>query len=401
MHAKTWLFILFFIGALAALIVPLVTIPSPAKALGIGLLFVLGYLLAAEILFRVVYGLRCGQMPERFKRIPFDQLHVEPHPYMPYAYKRDFKPRGGLRNSDEADYPLHKGRFQFARPSFNNYRLHNGPDGQRDIAVPKPEGVYRIVCLGGSTTGNYIMENGALYSYPSELEKELNRRLPDAGVEVVNGGVGGRTSAELLIHFLLSLIDTEPDAIVLYHAYNDIGPSLTPGFQSDYSHARKNLGESYTLYRLRAMFPDLPSALYTYVLNSLFPGNLSNSLLTAVTAEEPDMAGKFQGLSTYKRNLKHVIDICKARGIKVFCATYCQHLYPEIEDSPMHLKCRDGLALENGALKELAEEEDLTFIDTAAAMPADIDYYVDSVHLTPLGMQTLAKNLANGIIPEL
>jgi len=44
----------------------------------------------------------------------------------------------------------------------------------KDIALPKPDGVYRIVCVGGSTTvGGWTDDT----SYPAFLEVALNERL--------------------------------------------------------------------------------------------------------------------------------------------------------------------------------------------------------------------------------
>jgi len=40
-------------------------------------------------------------------------------------------------------------------------------------AKPKPSGLYRIICLGGSTT-----EGKVNFSYPQELEKMLQTRFP-------------------------------------------------------------------------------------------------------------------------------------------------------------------------------------------------------------------------------
>jgi hypothetical protein len=89
--------------------------------------------------------------------------------------------------------------------------------------------------LGASTTGNELEHDGVIYSYPLEPERILKEKFPELNLEVNNCGVGGRTTAEILIDFLLSGIDTSPDIVVLYHAYNDLQPSLTPGFLSDYS----------------------------------------------------------------------------------------------------------------------------------------------------------------------
>ncbi|MHC1699515.1 MAG: SGNH/GDSL hydrolase family protein [Humidesulfovibrio sp.] len=281
----------------------------------------------------------------------------------------------------------------------NSLRICDGPNGSRDITVPKPNGVLRILCLGASTTGNSIEENGQFHSYPIHLEGILAERFPDKVVEVVNGGVGGRTSAEILVDYALNLIDIQPDMVVIYHAYNDLGPSLTPNFVSDYSHARKNLGETYHLFRWGAKFPSLPSALYTHLVESLFAGNIRYNLISAISRAEPDLSTSFQGTATYRRNLEHIIAISQARGIKVVLSSFSHFFYPGIENSAVHKKYAEGLALKNAATRELADAYGLPYADAVLLIPQDMENYVDFVHFTPQGMHRLATAIADEVVP--
>ncbi len=68
-------------------------------------------------------------------------------------------------------------------------------------------------------------------------QKILQRTFSDVQIEVNNCSQGGYTSAKILVKFLLDTIDTMADTVVIYHAYNDLGKSLTSHFHSDYSHA--------------------------------------------------------------------------------------------------------------------------------------------------------------------
>lgn len=399
MNTASKLLCAIILGAFMAWTIPLLVVDGVPKALLTSLVSLVAFLLIAELAFRQVYKWRTGRLPERFERIPMDELHVEPHPYLPYVYRRDFAPAQDLRRDTFIQSPIHGDRFRFPRPSFNNFRLKREPVTAPNITVPKPAGRLRVLCLGASTTANSVEDLGQTYSYPMELEKALRLRHGTEDIEVVNGGMGGRTTAEILIHFLLELVDMQPDIVVIYHAYNDLGPSLTPNFHNDYSHARKNIGEVYHLYKLRALFPDLPSALYTYLLNTFFPGELSTSLLEAISVGKPNIEGQFQGLPIYRRNLGHLIDLCRANNIDVLCSSYCQYLYPEVANSPVHLKYREGLLQENAAMQELAAGRNAAFVDTAFLMPTDPELFIDSVHFSPLGMARLAAILTDALTP--
>jgi hypothetical protein len=88
----------------------------------------------------------------------------------------------------------------------------------REVTLPKPPGVYRIVCVGGSTTVEGPRND---MTYPYLLERKLRERLGTDRIEVVNAGVSGQNSAtetgRLEEYFAL-----EPDLIIHYNFVNDL-----------------------------------------------------------------------------------------------------------------------------------------------------------------------------------
>ncbi len=345
-----------------------------------------------ETAFQIWHKIRYGECYQSVPKVPFKDMYVEPHPYLPVVYKKHFR----AQRASPADYPLNRDKaFWFPQETSNNYRHVDGPIGDRDIVVPKPPNLLRILCLGASTTGNYIAHNGDVYSYPMELEKYLLKRFPAQDIVVHNCGHGGWTSAEVMIDFLLNLYDTQPDVVIIYHAYNDLNVSLTPGFQSDYSHARKNLAETYHLYKWTSYIPDLPFGFYNYVLKSYM--NPRFGVIEAISRDKPDLDRAFQGLSTYRRNLEHIIKVCKLSGIEVVLSTFVHYLYGEIAGSKYHLKYREGVLLENMAVKDLANIFDLRVVDNFELIPPEEKYFVDSIHFSPDGMKLLAANIGQEV----
>lgn len=347
-------------------------------------------LLGAETVFRLGYRFYAGSPYEPYPKIPFENIYVEPHPYIPFIYKRNFV----TEKSGPATYPLHKGQFFFGQYTTNNLRFANGPGGNRDIAIPKPEGLLRINCIGASTTGNYIESNGQAFSYPMELERMLKSTM-SVPVEVNNCGQGGYNSADIMVRFALQVIDTQPDVVVIYHAYNDIRAYLTAGFESDYSHVRRNLGESYWKFALAAKIPYIPVKFLNFLVNQWLPGNIRNSLLDQVTKGTFDSGlDPSIGLSTYQRNLQHIIDLCRCNGIQVVLSTYCHFLHDAIKDDPLHLLYGNIVKKENEIMHRLADKNGLKLIDNAVLVPQEERYFVDSVHFTPEGMRLIASNIA-------
>ena len=277
----------------------------------------------------------------------------------------------------------------------------NGPNGDADIVIPKPEDIIRITCLGASTTGNYVDFDGRKFSYPLELEKILKEKFPEKKIEVNNCGVGGRTSAEILIDFELNIIDTEPDIVVLYHGYNDLAPSLTLGFKSDYSHAKRNLGEIWPYYRISSVFPDLPIASYNFFMIHVFGQNIRYSLLDAISRGKVDLSSNFNGLQTYQRNIEHIVNLCKSNGITVILSTFCHYMYEDVKNSKVHLKYHEGVLLENDVMRKIAEKHVLPLVDNNILFPYEDRFFVDSIHFSPEGMRKLAENISLPIVEYL
>ena len=85
----------------------------------------------------------------------------------------------------------------------------------------KDNDVYRIVCIGGSTTYGYGVTHPHS-TYPAFLEIELKQKYPNKKVEVINAGIEGATSFEELKNYLFKVKYLKPDAIVIKSGGNDV-----------------------------------------------------------------------------------------------------------------------------------------------------------------------------------
>lgn len=83
-----------------------------------------------------------------------------------------------------------------------------------EFSVEKPEGVYRIVCLGDSCT-----HYGPI-SYPDMLRAMLDKLAPNQ-FEVINAGCIGYTSHQGLNLLNQSVLKWEPDLVTVYFGWND------------------------------------------------------------------------------------------------------------------------------------------------------------------------------------
>lgn len=86
----------------------------------------------------------------------------------------------------------------------------------RNIASIRQKGTYRIICLGESTTGI-----GGKYSYPSQLEEVLNRRNIGIKFSVINKGLPGLHTNDILERLDDNLNKYSPDMVVAMIGIND------------------------------------------------------------------------------------------------------------------------------------------------------------------------------------
>ena len=105
-------------------------------------------------------------------------------------------------------------------PNINNGWCITDQFGYKNkpVAVPKPEGVIRIVCFGGSTTEDADVGLPRTTDYLQEL---LSADFPSKAIEVINCGVSGNTSFELR-RKADEYLKYQPDLMIYYEGINDL-----------------------------------------------------------------------------------------------------------------------------------------------------------------------------------
>lgn len=108
----------------------------------------------------------------------------------------------------------------YRRPVVINNRGFRGTA----FTAQKPDGVFRILCLGDSTTFGWSVADDE--TYPHELGILLNKRHPKGRFQVLNLGVTGYTSLQGRELFLGEAADYEPDLVLFAFGPNDRLPAL-------------------------------------------------------------------------------------------------------------------------------------------------------------------------------
>ena len=264
-----------------------------------------------------------------------------------------------------------------------------GPHGFRGRApaLPKPEGVRRVLCLGGSTTYGDGLADGE--TYPEQLEALL---AADGGApaEVLNLGVPAYTTAESLLNLCLKGLDYEPDAVVVYHAVNDFRPRTLPSVEADYRSFRRVWVEE-ELERT-----PLAGALERSALARLVRGRevARHGLFALVEREVPvrlssEAASAADTAWVFERNLRAIVDVARGRGIAVVLATQA------LDDAAIaDPRDRAGIDQHNELTRRVAGEGGAVLCEVARDFPREGNFMPgDPVHLTAAGSAEQARRV--------
>lgn len=236
----------------------------------------------------------------------------------------------------EPFYVNHPGRITFhydgnPRGYFDaQSEVHHdvNPLGFRGPAfTQKPEGTFRLVCLGDSFTFGEGVRNED--TYPEVAARLLRKQGKQT--DACNLGVGGYNTTQSLGVLERFGFDLEPDVVVLGYTINDAEPPL---FQSDPSSGAPVRRVRPTAIEVESGTQRPPAtALYRFRLAQAVWKVLHERNLTQQTLEyyrsvnDPSAAGCIES----ERALREIIATCRERGIP--CIVVMFPLLYELSDA--------------------------------------------------------------------
>lgn len=348
-----------------------------------------------------------------------------------FAEENVFLRYGSLRQLDVAGkgnpwpnrkYSPHRYLGYFPTPNWQRGEDRHNSLGYRgeEIELPKPDGEYRIVCQGGSTTYSSSV-NDFRKTYPYLLQEELRARGHE-NVTVVNAGADGWSSHETLINFALRVVDLSPDLIVVYDGINDVHSRLVSPVSA---YTGDNRGWKEPMYSALTMPPWYEhSTLARIVLidtgRALPHAGLDATINPrAITSLEMDLRDQwaagtypsppFDMVSVndildrnppvyFKRNLEELTAMATSRGVEVMLATitYSPEFPKEVVvASPDYQR---AYTEHNAVIREVADSTPAHLFDFASVFPNKREYFVDGRHLTEEGLRIKARTFADAIV---
>lgn len=290
--------------------------------------------------------------------------------------------------------------------------LQNMPRSQK-CKIPKPPNVYRILCLGGSTTaGTVLRGTGALVSpgqriegYPRLLAQRLKEqyRNEKIQIEVMNAGMAWYTTQHSIIQYLFFLEQTDPDLVILFHGINDLiasfvlPPYSSSPYRADYGHFYGALAN----VRYPKTFEKFLSQFFYY---DLFHPD-----------EKPISFSDFKSHKSFRRNLETIIAITKYQGKRLILSNQAHCFIGQNETDvdflafPRSFLVGDGLYADekswhqgmeffNRISEKTASAFEIPFVDQASACRGKKELFIDCVHMNRKGVSSIANLFFNKIL---
>lgn len=183
---------------------------------------------------RLLAGIGAIVVPDDTRIIVTDEMFRTDR--LDVSKPRLFEPDADLLYSLKPSLVTTYARSPITLGSPESYTVNTNPSGLRNPEVPlaKPAGVFRIACLGDSSTFGYNL--GDADAYPRVLERMLNEAHPGR-FQVINFGHPGYTSRQGLEQLRRRVLPYQPDAVIMAFGSNDLSWQMQ---ESDDERIRRN-----------------------------------------------------------------------------------------------------------------------------------------------------------------
>ena len=330
--------------------------PAPAKSLslrrklGFSVLTVLLFFIGLEAALRLI-GFKVDMNVERMEfTFPIDDYNQNsPQPFLERDEVLFWKPRAGVLG--------------------HNSHGFYGPE----FSLQKPQGVFRIVCIGDSCT--HFGPN----SYPDILRAYLDKQAPGQ-FEVINAGVIGYTSHQGMTLLENEVFKWSPDLVTVYFGWNDHW--LAHGLEDKEQTGTQPSG-----------FVNLLDSLRLFQLARMLRSGTGTERIAKMRVEPDD----------YRKNLLRIGELCRQQGIETWYITAPHALDigipPYLLTSGEILDPNDLIPLHqkyNAVVRAVGEQQKVPVIDLEAELD-QLDksqlFIDDHIHLSQQGRLYVAQRL--------
>jgi hypothetical protein len=289
----------------------------------------------------------------------------------------------------------------------------------RDHEFEKPAGVLRIAVFGGSSS--FCMELAEDKTWPALLEQGLTDGL-GVPVEVINLGLPGYDVFNSKINYLCFGRAFHPDAIIVYHTWNDMKAfrgleeapyqSDDPGGKGEPLWERAGIGlsrHSQLCRRLRDAAYSTKKKWGRQVKENTYHAEGLSSQFDQPVSE--------RAFAWEQQNFRDFIDFAQRDGVLPVLVSQATLLSeqnitaPEppvrdaLQDAPFMQGMTQAVILNtwqhvSAIIEKTAKEKDVIFVDGYRAVPHEMKYVLDHVHLAEAGAIVLADTITTCLLDD-
>lgn len=312
-----------------------------------------------------------------YEEVKDENRIFSPHHYLNYCTTSNFRSRDGLNKHNSLGY---RGE---------------------EIITPKPQGIFRIAVLGGSSAYTQAVKDYKK-SFTVLMQNILREEYGYSNIEVVNAAVGGYSSWESLINLEFRVLDIEPDLLIIYHGTNDVHTRLLPlslyrgdnsGRRKQWSIPERKIWDRIVFLRiLNDRLKILPSK---KGLGALVDAPTSHAGVMAYDKRiggDPTIVLDNNPPKYFERNLRNMIAIAKEHNIQIILSTWAHS--PLFQDYASTRHYEKGFAENNDVVRSVAKKHNIPLFDFAKSMPIQKEFWGDGRHVNEEGALVKAKIFA-------
>lgn len=205
--------------------------------------------------------------------------------------------------------------------------------------MPKPEGVVRIFCVGGSTTHGAPFYTKGSFVYL--LGMMLHATDSFGHYQVINAGVSAAASSDIK-GITREILGYDPDYLIIYMGNNeffDRDSEKVRGWPGRVRFSLKSLSNRLMTYRLikgiTIYFFGSPGSVERISGKEMIEEKVRSFRGRALSNNWDDVARR-DVMRQYRDNLLDILRMCRAQGVEVVLSTVAVNLrdYPPLEPGP-------------------------------------------------------------------
>ena len=290
-------------------------------------------------------------------------------------------------------------------------------DGQ-SFTKTNPDGVFRIACLGSSSTFGEGVQDIPKHSYPAQLQGLLNKR-PAAEVEVIRAGLSGAPFFLLEECMKEVLLKLSPDLVIIYFGANED----IVGLRSSYLRDKAEVAEAGHIKTLEQLWVARQLKWNpAWLIKAFLAAAQSRTIVVMVEAAtdlkelilpppESTSHTPIQKMTVAEhrafltQSVERTIRTCISRGIKVL-------LIPEIQIEDIRASVSDPRAARlnrynryyeifSRLARKYADQGvyQVSFLDRFVNAPWS-SYLIDSMHMNEKGYRFLAQLIMEYLLEQ-